>query len=72
MNASELRSRIYEVLDRVLKTGVPVEIERKGGVLRIVPAEPASKLSRLVQRDGVIQGDPQDLVHVDWSSEWRP
>lgn len=25
----------------------------------------------LPKRD-IIVGDPEDLVHIDWSSEWRP
>lgn len=71
ITASSLRQNIYRLLDRVLETGVPLEIERRGRLLRIVPAESRSKLDNVMARDCVV-GDPEDLVHVDWSSEWRP
>ena len=71
MTASELRQNIYRMLDEVLETGVPVEIERRGQLLRIVPEEVPSKLARLTPHPGTIVGDPEDLVHMDWSSEWQ-
>jgi hypothetical protein len=68
MKASELRADLY----RVLETGIPVVIERNGRRLRIV-AEPAgSRLDRLVPHPEALTGDPDDLVHLDWSSEWTP
>lgn len=72
VNASELRANIYRLLDQALETGVPVEIERRGRRLRIVPDNPPSKLARLIPHPGDIIGDPEDLVHVDWSAEWTP
>lgn len=30
MSSSELRANIYQLLDQVLETGVPPEIERQG------------------------------------------
>lgn len=72
MSASELRRNVYRVLDRVADTGQPVEIERRGRRLRIVPVEPATKLDRLIPRPRYLNVDPDDLVHLDWSGEWRP
>jgi hypothetical protein len=69
--ASELRADVYRVLDSVLETGVPVEIERKGRVLKIVEDRPGSKLSKLVRRP-YLQGQPEDIIHIDWSQDWRP
>jgi len=66
-----LRENIYRILDEILETGVPVDIERKGKLLRIAAVEPRSKLASLKSRD-LIVGDPEDLVHVDWSEEWHP
>ena len=40
LTASKLREDIYRVLDHVLATGEPVEIERNGRRLRIVADEP--------------------------------
>lgn len=71
LTASKLRENIYRILDQVLETGVPVEIRRKGQTLKIVPAEPSSKLARLRTRDYLV-GDPEAIVHMDWSDEWRP
>jgi hypothetical protein len=69
--ASELRADVYRVLDSVLETGKPVEIERKGRVLKIVVEPPRSKLSSLVKRP-YLRGAPEDIVHMDWSGAWRP
>lgn len=71
LSASRLRANTYRVLDEVLETGIPAEIERRGRKLRIVPVEPASRLGRLKQRR-YLRCDPEALVHIDWSSEWRP
>jgi len=51
-----------------------VEINRKGKKLKIVRAEPSEPnwLDQLPERPDVIEGDPEDLVHIDWSKEWRP
>lgn len=71
VTASRLRENIYSILDEVLETGTPVEIVRNGRILRIVPDQnnPPSKLDNLKKRD-VIIGDPEELVHMDWSAEW--
>ena len=72
LKASALRENIYRILDEVLETGVPVEIERRGKILKIVPAEPRSKLENLKPRPSYLLSDPEELVHLDWSGEWRP
>ena len=70
ITASELRQNVYKLLDTVLETGIPLEIERNGRRLRVVLIESPPKLDRLVGHAGYIVGDPDDLIHVDWSSEW--
>jgi hypothetical protein len=72
VTASELRQNIYRLLDEVLETGVPLEIERNGRRLRVIPTDAPPKLDRLVAHDDYIVGDPESLIHVDWSGEWRP
>jgi len=47
LKASSLREDVYRILDQVLETGVPVEIEWRGKILKIVSAEPPSKLENL-------------------------
>jgi antitoxin (DNA-binding transcriptional repressor) of toxin-antitoxin stability system len=71
LTASKLRENIYRILDQVIETGVPVEIQRKGRTVRIVATLPPSKLARLTQRD-YLCCDPEAIVHLDWSGEWRP
>lgn len=71
-SVSRLRADLYRVLDRVLETGVPVEIERNGKRLRIVPAEREGRLKNLTPHPEFLRADPESLVHMDWSDEWRP
>lgn len=69
MTDAELKSNFDQVIDDVLRTGTPAEFERGGRRLQITPVQPSGKLSRLVPHPGVIVGDPDDLVHMDWSTE---
>ncbi len=68
--ASTLRSNIYKLLDETLATGKPLYIKRKGRELSICPVEKGSKLSNLTRHDCIV-GDPEELVHNDWSGEWN-
>ncbi len=72
ISASKLRANVYRLLDEVLETGQPLEIERGGKTLVIAPKEQSSIWERLPRRKGYIIGDPDELIHVDWSSEWSP
>ncbi len=72
VNPSELRQNIYNLLDQVIETGVPLEIKRKGHTLKIVPSKPVSKLSTLKSNPESIVGNPEDLVNTDWSENWKP
>lgn len=71
LTASKLRQDIYRILDRVLETGIPVEVRRKGKTLRIEAVEPKSRMTRLKPRPYLLE-DPEEIVHLDWSKEWRP
>lgn len=70
LTLSALRANLYRIIDQVIETGVPVEIVRKGEKVRIVPEKPVSNLSRIKKRKG-LKGDPEDLVTIDWSKEWK-
>lgn len=70
LTASKLRENIYKVLDKVLITGVPVEIDRRGKVLKIISTSGADKLANLKKHD-VLRGDPENIVHLDWSAQWK-
>ncbi|MDQ6525283.1 hypothetical protein RB608_16800 [Nocardioides sp. LHD-245] len=67
---SQLRQDIYRLIDRVLESGEPLEIDRKGRRLRLVPDVPADRLSRIRTDPGLITGDPEELVTIGWSGEW--
>lgn len=72
ITASKLRANVYRLLDEVLATGQPLEIERNGKMLVISPKEGQSIWDRLPRRKGFIVGDPDELIHMDWSTEWNP
>lgn len=69
VSASKLRENIYSMLDQALQTGAPIEVVRRGRLLKIVPEIPKSRLSRLKKRD-CIRGDPEAIVHMDWLKHW--
>jgi hypothetical protein len=72
ITASELRQNIYRLLDQVLESGAPLEIERNGRRLRVISVDAPPKLDRVIGHADYIVGEPDELVHVDWSHEWRP
>ena len=69
VTASKLRENVYRILDEAIQTGAPVEVIRKGVILRIVPEQSVSKLSRLKRRSG-FEGDPDEILTMDWLKEW--
>jgi hypothetical protein len=72
MTATQLRAHLYKTLDQVIDTQKPVEIMRKGQKLQIILAEKGrSKLAQLQAHPGTIKGDPEELVHMDWSGYWK-
>ncbi len=71
LSLTEFRANLYKIVDEVIKTGVPIEIERKGVKIRLVPEKKKSRLERLVKHPSTIKGDPESIVHMDWSSEWE-
>lgn len=71
VTASVLRKDIYQLLDKVLATGRPLEVKRKHGTVKIIAEQRSPKMARLKKHDCMI-GDPEALVHSDWSGEWRP
>ena len=67
---SQLREDIYNLLDEVIATGIPLEIRRKGLVLKVMLDKKASKLSNLKKRN-VLSADPNYYIHLDWSKKWK-
>jgi len=70
LTASTVRKNIYRLLDKVLETGIPLEIERKGRRLKIISDGNVLKLDNLKKRD-ILNTDPEEIVHIDWSDQWK-
>lgn len=72
-----LQEHLSQILDEIVATGIPVELERAGQRFEILPLVPQkmkpsrNKLDTLPERP-YLQCAPEDLVHVDWSQEWKP
>ncbi|MBS1250866.1 MAG: hypothetical protein MAG431_02463 [Chloroflexi bacterium] len=66
---TKLRANIYNLLDKVLETGIPLEIKRGEKKLKVVPVERVDKFENLVSRPDVIVGDPDELVELSWEEE---
>lgn len=69
MTATRLRHDIYNILDNIIETGIPVEVERKRGKLRIIPEKRKNKLDNLKKRE-LVKGDIEDIIHIDWMKGW--
>ena len=67
---SEFRKDLYNMLDQVIKTGNPIEIKRKGKVLKVIMEAKPNKLKNLKKRD-IIKCNPDELIYNDWIKEWK-
>ncbi|TVR61461.1 MAG: type II toxin-antitoxin system Phd/YefM family antitoxin [Spirochaetaceae bacterium] len=65
VSATELRQNLYRIIDRVLETGESVEIERKGGTVRIEADRRNSIWDRLEAHD-VVTGS----IEAPWDDIW--
>jgi len=65
-------------LAKLRQTGETLLLVAGDEAFELRPAGPLStdKASRdfqnLLPKRDIIVGDPEDLAHLDWSSEWRP
>jgi hypothetical protein len=68
---TQLRANLYKILDQVIETQEPIEIVRAGQLLEIsiksTEKQPNS-LKNLKPHPDTINGDPDSLIHMDWSS----
>jgi prevent-host-death family protein len=76
ITATRLRAELYTVLDRVLETGEAIEVTRAGGTVVIKPMK-SEKRARARPRKprsnpDLVVGDPDELIHFDWVSHWKP
>ena len=71
LTASKLRQEVYKILDEIIRTGKPAEIERNGNILKIVAvSKNYSKLSKLKRRK-LSNEDSDNFEHIDWTQEWK-
>lgn len=70
LSTEKLKADLGHVLDEVMETGIPIEIERKGHILKIVPEPTGNKLDNLEPHDAIV-GDPESIIYIDWSKEWN-
>ena len=71
ISLTALRQNLFKSDDQVIATGIPLEVKRKGRVVKIIVEDKKDKLANLTYRGG-ISGDPEDLVdlHIPhWNEE---
>ncbi|MBN4077452.1 type II toxin-antitoxin system prevent-host-death family antitoxin, partial [Sulfobacillus acidophilus] len=63
ITASKLRQDIFRILDSVLETGEPIEINRKGQIIRLIPERKPKKLQNLKKRK--FSDEPlENFIHI--------
>ena len=80
VTSTEFRKNLFQLVERALR-GEFVEVAHKGRLVRLVPGDKPSKMSRLIQRD-TFQGTPEDLdrgqreldaeMRAAWEEKWDP
>jgi hypothetical protein len=69
ISLTALRSNLFKIVDEVIETGNPVELERKGIRLKIVIEAKKSKLENLKPHDCIV-GNPDELIDLK-VAEWH-
>ncbi len=68
LTLTALRQQLFKRVDEIIETGVPVEIKRKGYILKIVLEQKKYKLDNLKPHNA-IAGNPDALIELK-VSEW--
>jgi hypothetical protein len=71
ISLTALRNNIFKIVDEVIKTGNPVELERKGHRLKIVMEAKKSKLENLKPHDCIV-GNPDELIDLKVAEWYEP
>ena len=76
ITATKLRQNVYKIIDEVITTGKPVTIRRGNEEVKIStvpkrkkPLKKKNKLDNIKPRGGILNCDPEEIVHMDWSKE---
>ncbi len=70
---TQLRANLYKVLDQVIETQQPIEINRNGQIVKLVfeKKKNRGKLINLTAHPETLCVEPETIVHMDWSSHWQ-
>jgi hypothetical protein len=73
ISESSIGDDMYHLLEKVIETATPLEFKFKGKKLLISltdnPKNVGGKLANLEPHPECLVGDPEDIVHLDWSKE---
>ncbi len=74
VSMSDLAANLNELLEKVLRTGEPLEVDYKGEKLIIYTEkqetkQKSDKFSRLKSHPDCLTGNPEDIVHMDWTRD---
>ncbi|HOW82070.1 MAG TPA: hypothetical protein PK573_05875 [Spirochaetota bacterium] len=70
LTVTKFRQDIYRYLDKVISTGIPIELERGGQIIKVVIEKPKEKLNNL-ESHNYYEGDYKDIDRIDWDNEWK-
>ena len=71
ISLTELRSNLYQKIDTLIVTGVPIKVKRKNYIIKIVLEKKGKKLARLTKRADFHVENPETLIHHDWLKDWN-
>ena len=71
ISLTELRHDLYQKIDTLIDTGIPIELKRKGHLVKIIVVKQPSKLARLPKRADFIIDEPEGIIHHDWLKDWH-
>ena len=69
MSYIEIKQAFDHVLENVVSTATPIQFEFKGKTLMISVVNGTDKFACLEPHPDCLVGDPEEIVHVDWSGE---
>ena len=73
LNATQLRARLYRVLDEVISTGQPQRLVRKGHSLLITLESSPRRLDLdALPRRRATDLSPEELADLSWEDAWEP
>lgn len=65
----QLTTNLINLLEEIVTTGDPIELNWQGNRFQILPVQKKSKLDNLVPHPEVYIGDPDDFVNISWEHE---